>query len=135
MGAGGERLPNIGLKCVRLMIADGVIRCATFQAAPARKPLMAVSALCYAGHLCLFDNDGSFFIQQDSPEGREIRRLAKRCVDKMTLERCNGAYILPTTIVPPERLDRNARVRTRPSSSASSSTAMDVDAAFQRQGR
>ena len=117
------------------MMADGVIRCATFQAAPVRKPPMAVPAACDAGHLCLFDNDWSLFIQRDSPEEREIRRVAKRCVDKMTLERCNGVYILPTTIVPPKRLDRNARLRTRQSSPASSSTNMDVDAVFHRQGR
>ena len=95
---------------------------------------MAVSASCDAGHLCLFDNDGSFLIQRDSAEGREIRRLAKRCVEKMALERRNGVYVLPTTIVAPERLTPVARSRTQPKS-AWQSTAMEVDGVFHRQGR
>ena len=92
LGAGGERLPNIGQKCVPLMTADGVSRLATFQITPVRKPLLAVSASCDAGHMCVFDNDGSYIIERESPEGREIRRLAKQCVAKMTLERKNGVY-------------------------------------------
>jgi hypothetical protein len=137
IGAGGERLRNMGQKTVPLQVvgaADETQRCATFQVAPVRKPLMAVSASCDAGHLCLFDNDGSFIILRDSAEGREIRRLAKRCVEKMALERRNGVYVLPTTIVAPERLTPHARSRTRPKS-AWKSTAMEVDAVFHRQGR
>ena len=84
--------------------------------------------------ICLFDNDGSFLIVRDSAEGREIRRLAKRCVDKMALERRNGVYVLPTTIVAPERLTPQARSRTQPKQSWKS-TAMEVDAVFPRQGR
>ena len=145
VGAGGDRIKNLGQKVVPLHIlgsADEQMRCATFQVAQVRKPLMAVSASCDAGHLCLFDNDGSFLIVRDSAEGREIRRLAKRCVDKMALERRNGVYVLPTTIVAPERLTPQARSRTQPKSSWKSasadqwkSTAMEVDAVFHRQGR
>ena len=135
VGAGGERLRNMGQKVVPLQVlGDETQRCATFQVAPVRKPLMAVSASCDAGHLCLFDNDGSFLIQRDSAEGREIRRLAKRCVEKMALERRNGVYVLPTTIVAPERLTPVARSRTQPKS-AWQSAAMEVDAVFHRQGR
>ena len=145
VGAGGDRIKNLGQKVVPLHIlgsADDQMRCATFHVAQVRKPLMAVSASCDAGHLCLFDNDGSFLIVRDSAEGREIRRLAKRCVDKMALERRNGVYVLPTTIVAPERLTPQARSRTQPKSSWKSasvdqwkSTAMEVDAVFHRQGR
>ena len=137
VGAGGDRIKNLGQKVVPLHIlgtADEQMRCATFQVAQVRKPFMAVSASCDAGHLCLFDNDGSFLIVRDSAEGREIRRLAKRCVDKMALERRNGVYVLPTTIVAPERLTPQARSRTQPKSSWKS-TAMEVDAVFPRQGR
>eukprot|EP00974_Lingulodinium_polyedra_P060235 5806197-Lingulodinium_polyedra.AAC.1 len=67
----------------------GAARIATFQAAPVRKPLLAVSAVCDVGQLVVFDNDGSYVIERDSPEGREIRRLARQCQAKMTLEREN----------------------------------------------
>ena len=137
IGAGGDRIRNLGQKVVPLQVlgaADEQMRCATFQVAQVRKPLMAVSASCDAGHFCLFDNDGSFLIVRDSAEGQEIRSLAKRCVDKMALERRNGVYVLPTTIVAPERLTPQARSRTQPKSSWKS-TAMEVDAVFPRQGR
>ena len=134
LGAGGERLPNLGQKCVPLMTADGVSRLATFQIAPVRKPLLAVSASCDAGQLCFFDNDGSYIIERESPEGREIRRLAKQCVAKMTLERKNGVYTLPTWVVPPERLSPEARRRTMPVT-RSRHDPMEVDSGFARPGR
>ena len=137
LGAGGERLPNMGQKCVPLMTADGVSRLATFQIAPVRKPLLAVSASCDAGQLCLFDNDGSYLIERESSEGREIRRLAKQCIRKMTLERKNGVYILPTWITPPDRLSPEARNRTKPvaRNRPTSPNDMEVDSGFARPGR
>ena len=137
LGAGGERLPNMGQKCVPLMTADGISRLATFQIAPVRKPLLAVSASCDAGQMCLFDNDGSYFIERESSEGREIRRLAKQCIRKMTLERKNGVYVLPTWVVPPERLSPEARVRTKPMAwnRPTSRNDMEVDSGFARPGR
>ena len=137
LGAGGERLPNLGQKCVLLMTADGVSRLATFQIAPVRKPLMAVSASCDAGQLCLFDNDCNYFIERESSEGREIRRLAKMCIKKMTLERKNGVYVLPTWVTPPERLSPETRSRTKPvnRNRPTSSNDMEVDSVFARQGR
>ena len=137
LGAGGERLPNMGQKCVPLMTADGVSRLATFQITPVRKPLLAVSASCDAGQMCVFDNDGSYIIERESPEGREIRRLAKQCVAKMTLERKNGVYTLPTWVVPPERLTPEARNRTKPvaRNRPASPNDMEVDSGFARPGR
>ena len=119
------------------MTADGVLRLATFQIAPVRKPLLAVSASCDAGELCVFDNHGSYIIECDSPEGREIRRLAKQCVAKMTLERKNGVYTLPTWVVPPERLTPEARSRTMPVTRGRPAppVPMEVDSGFARPGR
>ena len=54
------------------MMTDGAIRMDTFQAAPMRKPLLAVFAACDIGHMCLFDNGGSYIIARDCPEGSEI---------------------------------------------------------------
>ena len=87
VGAGGERIPNLGQKTVPLFMADGTAATATFQAAAVRKPLMAVSASCDQGQLVLFDNDLSCMLNRDSPEGREIRRLAKQCIQKTCFER------------------------------------------------
>ena len=104
---------------------------ATFQAARVRKPLLAVSASCNVGQLVLFDNDISCMLERDSPEGREIRRLAQQCIRKTKFERKGGVYTMPTYVVPPERLSAEARKRVVPSGDR-----MDVDkpAGFPRQG-
>ena len=72
----------------------GYAAAATLQAAKVRKPLMAVSASCVQGQLVMFDNDLSCMLDRDSPEGREIRRLAKQCVAKTKFERKGGVYKL-----------------------------------------
>ena len=64
----------------------------------------------------------------------EIRRLAKQCFAKMTLERKNGVYTLPTWVVPPERLSPEARRRTMPVT-RSRHDPMEVDSGFARPGR
>ena len=51
-----------------------------------RKPLLAVPPSCDAGQVCFFDSDGSYEIQRESSEGREIRGFAKQFVAKMTFE-------------------------------------------------
>ena len=104
VGAGGERMPNLGQKTIPLMTLDGQGKAATFQAAKVRKPLLAVSASCDAGQLIIFDNDVSCMLERDSPEGREIRRLAKQCVAKTTFERKGGVYTMPAYVVPPSKL-------------------------------
>ena len=124
-------MPNLGQKVVPIFTVDGQAKVATFQAAKVRKPLMAVSASCDAGQLVLFDNDISCMIERESPEGREIRRLAKQCVAKTMFERKGGVYTMPTWVVPPERLSEAAKKRVRPTGSA-----MEVDGTpgFPRQG-
>ena len=111
VGAGGERMPNLGQKTVPLMTMDGQGKAATFQAAQVRKPLLAVSASCDAGQLVIFDNDISCMLERDSPEGREIRRLARQCVAKTTFERKGGVYTMPAFVVPPEKLKKEDRQR------------------------
>ena len=107
-------MPNLGQKTIPLLTENGAARMATFQAAPVRKPLMAVSASCDAGQMVLFDNDGSYLIERESPEGREIRRLARQCIAKIALERKGGVYTLPAWVMPPERLTPEDRKRARP---------------------
>ena len=53
-------------------------------------------------------------INRDSPEGREIRRLAKQCIDKRTFERKNGVYTMSAWLIPPEKLNAKDKRRTQP---------------------
>ena len=139
IGAGGERMPNMGEKRIPLMTAEGTARIATFQAASVRKPLLAVSAACDKGQMVMFDNDGSYIIERDCPEGREIRRLARQCIAKMSLERRNGVYTLPTWVVPPSQLPAEARKRAAPTGSDGDVQMefgdTDMGPGFTRQGR
>ena len=121
-------MPNLGLKTVPLLMMDGVAKAATFQAAKVRKPLLAVSASCDQGQLVMFDNDISATIERDSPEGREIRRLAKQCIAKTTLERHNGVYTISARVTPPEKLSTSDRQRMKPT------TDVDMTPGFPRQG-
>ena len=124
-------MPNLGQKIVPLLTENGTARLATFQAASVRKPLLAVSASCDAGQMVLFDNDGSAIIERDSPEGREIRRLAKQCVAKTPLERKGGVYTLPAWVMPPERLTPEDRKRVKP---AGDRVQVDSQPGFPRPG-
>ena len=107
-------MPNLGQKTIPLLTENGTARIATFQAASVRKPLLAVSASCDAGQTVMFDNDDSYIIERDSPEGREIRRLAQQCVAKTPLERKGGVYILLAWAMPLERLTPEDSKRVKP---------------------
>ena len=132
-------MANLGEKKIALMTADGVGRLSTFQGVRVRKPLLAVSASCDKEQSCFFDNDWSFILDRNSPEGREIRRLAKQARDKICLERKNGVYILPTWVVPPEKVNKADRARLKGNHSADRmDTPEDVDmnaSGFPRQGQ
>ena len=93
---------------------------------------MAVSASCDQGQLVMFDNDLSCMLDRDSPEGREIRRLAKQCVAKTRFERKGGVYTIPAWIVPPEQLSAHDRQRMKPSAGQPD---VEMTPGFPRQGR
>ena len=62
----------------------------------------------------MFDNDLSAMVDRESPEGREIRRLAKQRIAKTCLQRKGGAHTLPAWIAPPEKLNDKGRLRVKP---------------------
>ena len=74
----------------------------TFQSAPVRKPLMAVSGACGHDQLVLFDNAGSFICQRSCPEAVQILALVKKMSskDKIALNRRNGTYHMPVMLQP-----------------------------------
>ena len=125
-------MPNLGQKTIPLMLADGTTAAATFKAAKVRKPLMAVSASCDQGQLVMFDSDISCMIDRDSPEGREIRRLAKQCIAKTCFERNGGVCTLPAWIIPPNQHHEQYRGRTKPIDAQGDAV---MEPGFPRQGR
>ena len=125
-------MPDLGQKTAPLMTLDGHGKAATFQAAQVRKPLLAVSASCDAGQLVVFDNDISCMLARDSPEGREIRRLAKQCIAKTTFERKGGVYTMPAWIVPPSKLRQTDKSRFKTTGDPMS---IDSSPGFPRRGQ
>ena len=92
LGPGKERIPNMGeIKPTLMMESDGTGRI-TFQAAPVRKPLLAVSSVNDKGHMVVFDTDGSFLVPADAPEVLQVRALLQKVRGKIDLHRENGVF-------------------------------------------
>ena len=74
----------------------------TFQSAPVRKPLLAVSGACDKEQFVIFDNGGSFICRKNNAEATEILKLIKKmkASDKIALTRKNGTYSMPVTLQP-----------------------------------
>ena len=101
-GPGGEVIPNQGQQKIAVKLESGVQRAMTFQSAPVRKPLLAVSGACDRDQFVIFDNGGSFICRKDNPEAIEILKLLKKmkALEKITLTRKNGTYTMPVFLQP-----------------------------------
>ena len=104
-GPAGEIIPNQGQQRIGVTIESGSKRAMTFQSAPVRKPLLAVSGACDRDQFVFFDNDGSFICRRDTPEAMAILKLIKQIPsqDKIALHRKNGTYSMPVWLQPFQR--------------------------------
>ena len=95
-------IPNLGEQRVAVRMEGGSDRAMTFQSAPVRKPLMAVSGVCDHNQLVLFDNDGSYICRRDTPAAVAIIKLVRQMdgKDKIQLSRKNGTYSMPVWLQP-----------------------------------
>ena len=101
MGPGSERIPNRGQKKFKVVphrCPTAKKRQMTFQDAPVRKPLAAVSGITAKGNAVWFDSEGSFIAPGNEPEVKEIRRLMAKIKNKIALEEKRGVYIMPMWI-------------------------------------
>ena len=57
--ATGEPIPNLGEQKLPLATVGGFLRAMTFQVATVAKPLGSVQRICAAGHMVVFDSEGS----------------------------------------------------------------------------
>ena len=101
-GPGGEIIPNQGEQRIAVRLESGDKRAMTFQSAPVRKPLLAVSGACDKEQFVLFDNAGSFICRRDCPEAQEILKLVQKMATqhKISLTRKNGTYSMPVWLQP-----------------------------------
>ena len=88
--ATGEPIPNLGELRVPLITREGTSRGMLFKGAPVSKPLASVKRICAAGHVVIFDDEGSFI-------------LNKRTGEMNAMREDSGNYMLDS-YVPPEYL-------------------------------
>lgn len=92
LGPGGEEIPNLGQISTLMSIEGQREGKFTFQAAPVRKPLLAVSSVNDKGNLVVFDGVESFIIPGKGPQVAQLRKLIQAIAGKIKLHRKNGVY-------------------------------------------
>ena len=85
--ATGEPIPNLGELKVPLFTREGTTRKMTFTGAPVAKPLASVKKICSAGHVVVFDDEGSFVYNKITGEVNALRED-------------NGNYMLDAYVTP-----------------------------------
>ena len=86
--ATGEPIPNLGEQRLPMATQEGSFRAMTFQAAPVAKPLGSVKRICAAGHVVIFDEDGSYILNKATGELNWLREES-------------GNYMLDVWVPPP----------------------------------
>ena len=73
VSATGEPIPNLGEQRLPLATIEGSLRAMTFQAAPVAKPLGSMKKMCQAGHVVVFDDEGSYIYNKNTQEINWLR--------------------------------------------------------------
>ena len=94
LGPGGEEIPNLGQITASMTIEGQREGRFTFQAAPVRKPLLAVSSVNDKGNLVVFDGTESYIIPGKGPQVVQFRQLIQAMAGKIKLHRKNGVYTM-----------------------------------------
>lgn len=71
--ATGEPIPNLGDIRLPMYVREGTVRGMVMRAAPVTKPLGSVKRICAAGHVVVFDDDGSFIANKSTGEMNWLR--------------------------------------------------------------
>ena len=100
-GPGSEKIPNLGEMQVEHVLENGCLAKVAVQAAPVRKPLLAVSSVSDQGNMAIFDKvlEGCI-VPSNAPELLEIRRLALQVKNRIQLHRKGGVYQMKTWKLP-----------------------------------
>ena len=93
-GLPGREIPNLGQLTASMTIEGEREGRFTFQAAPVRKPLLAVSSVNDKGNLVIFDGAESFIIPGKESQVAQLRKLIQAMAGKIKLHRKNGVYTM-----------------------------------------
>ena len=88
--ATGEPIPNLGDIRLPMYMREGTARSMILKAAPVTKPLGSVKKICAAGHVVVFDDEGSYIMNKRTGEMNWLREE-------------DGNYMLDAWVPPPDR--------------------------------
>ena len=91
-----EPIAHLGELKFLMLTREGTTLGMTMQGAPVTNPLGSVKRTCQAGHVVVFDDDGSFIMN-------------KRTGEINVLRECNGNYLLDVMVPPPKEVERLAQ--------------------------
>lgn len=74
--ATGEDIPNLGEVLLPMLTRENTKRSMKMQAAEVTRPLASVKRICEAGHVVVFDDDGSFIFNKSTGELNQLREEA-----------------------------------------------------------
>ena len=95
LGPSGEEIPNQGQLSISMILEGGREGRFTFQAAPVRKPLLAVSSVNDKGNMVIFDGESSYIIPGGATAAvTQIRKIVEDLPGKVKLHRKNGVYTM-----------------------------------------
>ena len=69
----GEPIPNLGTVQLPMVLREMSLRSMKLCAAPVTRPLASVKKICKAGHMVIFDEDGSYIYNKASGEINMLR--------------------------------------------------------------
>ena len=71
--ATGEPIPNLGTMNLPMMLREMSLRSMKLCAAPVTRPLASVKKICRAGHMVIFDDEGSYIYNKATGEVNMLR--------------------------------------------------------------
>ena len=71
--ATGEEIANLGEVFLPMMTKENTKRSKKMQVAEVSRPLASVTRICEAGHVVVFDEDGSFIFNKMTGEINQLR--------------------------------------------------------------
>ena len=71
--ATGEPIPNLRVMKLPMVLREMSLRNMTMCAAPVTRPLASVKKICRAGHMVVFDEEGSYIFNKTSGEVKRLR--------------------------------------------------------------
>ena len=86
--ATGEPIPNLGEMSIMMVTRERTTRAMTFTACPVAKPLASVKRICSAGHVVIFDEEGSYILNKHT--GQVTNMMQK-----------NGVYMIEAWVLKP----------------------------------